>query len=165
MHLEARVFVERIATNVWPRLRVVEFGARNVNGGVRDLFATASYLGVDLVEGPGVDVVADAAELCLSELNPPDTVVCCEVLEHAPNAREIVLNAGRLLGPTGVAIFTAACEPRRPHSAKDGGPLREDEFYKNVDPRELREWLNSWAARCHVEEHRERGDVYAVAWK
>ena len=165
MHPEAHEFVRRIAANVWPRTRVVELGSRQVNGGVRELFANASYLGVDLVEGPGVDVVADAATLELSALNPPDCVVCTEVLEHAPAARAIVLNAGRLLGPQGVAIFTAACDPRRPHSAADGGALKPGEFYKNVDPQELREWLNAWASRCHVETHASRGDVYAVAWK
>jgi hypothetical protein len=38
--------------------RVLEMGSYNVNGSVRDMFALAGrYVGVDLVEGPGVDLV------------------------------------------------------------------------------------------------------------
>ena len=40
---------------------VLEIGSYDVNGTVRKLFAAAGhYVGVDLVEGPGVDVVGSA---------------------------------------------------------------------------------------------------------
>ena len=39
-------------------LSILEIGSYDVNGTIRNLFASENYVGVDLVEGPGVDVVA-----------------------------------------------------------------------------------------------------------
>ena len=62
MHPEARAFVAAAATRLPPG-PVVELGARDFNGSVRDLFPGApAYVGVDLAPGAGVDVVADAAD-------------------------------------------------------------------------------------------------------
>ena len=44
--------------------RVLELGSLNVNGTARDAFTNAGeYVGVDLREGPGVDVVGEASKL------------------------------------------------------------------------------------------------------
>lgn len=163
MHREALDFVARHARAIGLRLFVVDLGGRDVNGSPRDFFRGARYVSVDLVPGRGVDVVADARTWTPGE--PCDTVLCLEVLEHAPEPLAIVENARRMLAPGGVLILTAACDARAPHSCVDGGPLRPGEYYKNLDPNALREHLNARWERCHVEVHRERGDVYAIAWK
>jgi SAM-dependent methyltransferase len=105
-----------------------------------------------------VDVVADAATY--QPDFTPDTVVCCEVLEHAENAAAIVENAYRMLAPGGLFIMTCAMEPRAPHSAVDGGPLERiestfqawhpcmyrpvgggaAEFYRNVSVLDFQRW-------------------------
>jgi SAM-dependent methyltransferase len=169
MHSQAREFVARCLEGIGPRQRVVEFGGRDVNGSVRDLFGGTSageagrlpeYTSVDLRDGRGVDVAADAAEYSPGEA--PDTVVCCEVLEHAENAAEIVANAHRILCPDGVLVLTAATVGRAPHGC-DGGAVG-DEFYRSVSVDELAEWLRPF--RWHkVEVDPEAGDIRALAVK
>ncbi|MDB0050250.1 hypothetical protein N9F31_02215, partial [Pseudomonadales bacterium] len=44
-------------------LAVLEIGSYDVNGSIRSLFNAQNYVGVDLVEGPGVDVVAGGQSL------------------------------------------------------------------------------------------------------
>lgn len=163
MHSEAFAFVASRLVELPPRERVVEFGSRDINGSIRALFdAAESYIAVDLLDGRGVDVVADAALY-----TPPaavDTVVSCELLEHTPKGREILANAFRILAPGGVLILTCATDPRAPHSGLDGDLVREGEYYGNVDPDELRGWLGRFEA-VEIEVHARRGDLYATARK
>ena len=140
MHTEAFEFVMETLVQLPRRTRVVEFGARDFNGSIRPLFAAADeYTSVDILPGPNVDVVIDAAEY--TPPRAPDTVVCCEVLEHASNAPRIVENALRILEPGGVLLLTCATDPRAPHSGIDGAMVRPGEYYANVSPDDLVEWL------------------------
>jgi SAM-dependent methyltransferase len=110
---------------------VVEFGSRNVNGSIRPHVEWRRwYVGVDIKQGPDVDVVQDAAEFASDEA--AELVICMETLEHASNWREIVDNAARLLATGGLFLMTCAAPGRPPHSAVDGGPLRPGEYYQNV---------------------------------
>lgn len=159
MHPEARAW---IAANACRALTVIEIGGRNVNGTVRDLFPGSHYTAIDRVPGSGVDVVADGATW-----KPPkqvDVVVCCEVLEHTPTAEQIVANARQMLKPGGLLLLTAATDGRAHHSATDGGPLRDGEFYRNVSREMLAGWLAKYA-RHQIEVDRDRGDIYAAAWR
>lgn len=145
MHDDVRSFVAECVARFGPFHSVVEVGSRDINGGVRDLFPDAEYLGFDLVDGPGVDIVGDFTEL---ELDPADAVVCLEVLEHAPNAADIVRHALEVLKPGGVLIVTCAGPDRGVHSGIDTNPLRPDEFYRNVTVDELDGWMGTgerWA--------------------
>jgi SAM-dependent methyltransferase len=136
----------------------LEVGSRIVNGTVRSLFTGCEYVGIDVVAGDGVDVVADGAHY-ESELF--DCVVCTEVLEHAENAAGICENVSRLLRPGGYFLVTAAAPPRTPHSV-DGGPLRDGEFYRNITVETLFSWLD-WASLLSFE--RDDGDVRVLAKK
>jgi len=56
------------AITVWPvRGKVLEVGSYDVNGSVRPLFKNRqrfpSYTGIDMREGPGVDMVGVASDL------------------------------------------------------------------------------------------------------
>lgn len=162
MHPEARDFVRRYAGR--PR-RVVEFGARNFNGSVRDLFPSSAYTGVDLLPGEGVDVVADAADWRPPpHQDAPDLIVCCETLEHAPHPSLLVWNAGHILAPGGRLVLTAAAPGRAPHSGIDGGPPHPGEHYENVSPHLLLFWLAGWDIE-RFEYDGARGDLYAAARK
>lgn len=75
--------------------RVLEVGARNVNGGVRPLVSRyckpREYVGVDIVAGVGVDAVLPAERLCeVFGAESFDTVVSTEMLEHVVDWRATV---------------------------------------------------------------------------
>lgn len=159
MHPAAYDYVAAQVAARDPFPHVVEFGSLNINGTVRALF-DGEYVGVDRVDGPGVDVVADAATY--TRPRKADCVVCCEVLEHHRHPKRLIDNAHRLLRKGGVLILTAACDPRQPHSAVDGGPLLDGEFYRNVNPATLRRWLTLFT-ESEVDVSGE--DVRAVAVK
>jgi hypothetical protein len=165
MHTEAFDFFVATFRRLPRRQSVVEIGAKNINGTLRDVFTryATRYVGVDVVPGPDVDVVCDGATFRPDE--QPDTVVCAEVLEHADQAEAICRNAYRMLVPEGVFVLSAAADPRAPHSAVDGGPIRDGEFYRNVDPHQLSAvWLKPFM-RKEILVDSSHGDVYAVAWK
>lgn len=140
MHHEVLAWVERHGATLDP-VTVLEIGARDINGTVRHLFPNATrYVGVDLADGPSVDVVADAAELDLGETF--DVVVSTEVLEHAARWRDIVRRGAAHLAPGGRLVLTAAGPGRGPHGA-DGSPAPHDgEWYENVEPADLRAVLD-----------------------
>jgi len=167
VHETAFNFVRQTAWRLPPLYRVLELGSRTINGTVKEIFTVArKYVGVDLVEGPGVDIVADAADPApLARLAPFDAVVCCEVFEHAQNSADICRNAALQLRPYGVFIVTCAGPERAPHSC-EGGPLWPEEYYQGVDGATLRRWLTDAGFRfALVDDFSNPGDTYAVAVK
>lgn len=139
MHQEAAEFV---AHHTHAQYRsVLEFGSRNVNGSLRDIVAADRWVGVDVKPGIGVDIVGDAATVQVPGLF--ELVVCAEVFEHADDAMCVgmCVNAAAHLEPGGAFIATMAGPRRAPHSAVDGGRLRDGEFYRNVDHALLDGWL------------------------
>lgn len=158
MHAEAAQFVARHASG--EPIDVVEIGSLDINGTVRHLFPYADWHGIDVVAGPGVDEVADGATWQPAGL--VDLVVCCEVLEHTSSWREIVANAARMVRSGGRVILTAAGPGRAPHSAVDGGPVRDGEYYANVDPAELGEALSAAGLVGEVDEFQADVRVCAV---
>ena len=144
MHATPRAYVQELARS-WPGGRILEIGSRNVNGGVRTLFQrrpATFYLGVDLVDGVGVDVVADAATW--HHAGPAfDLVLCLEVFEHTPAIAPLIRTAWRELCPGGRFVFTCAGPARAPHGAA-GGLLLPGEFYRNVELEQLRAELGGW---------------------
>lgn len=166
MHASALAFLKASARSLPAPTLVVDLGGLNINGSPRSLFPTSRYIAVDLVMGVGVDVVADAAQYTPAE--PPDLVLCCEVLEHAPEADKIVTNALRILPAGGTLLITCASPLRAPHSAVDGGRLRPGEFYRGVSDMLLLRWLTTSGVRLsavQVERNDAAGDLYATARK
>ncbi len=170
MHEGAFRFVCGVAMQLEPRVSVVELGSRTVagpwpySGPVRHLFPGAEYIGVDAVDGPNVDAVDNAATWQPEPFLPVDTVVCTETLEHTPEAGQICRNAWSLLQPGGVFIVTAAGVGRAPHSAVDGGQLRDGEYYHNVNREELGTWLAPFGFSL-INTFSAPGDIYALAVK
>lgn len=162
MHVQAFEYVQRTI----PRLAlsprtVVEIGSRDVNGSVRHLFPGTTYTGLDVLPGPGVDIIADGADWLPAD--PVDLVLCLETLEHTPHPHRVVANALGMLRPSGGLIVTAATEPRAPHSGIDGGPLRAGEYYGNVDAGALLDLLSGCSSFA-VEVERACGDVRSLAF-
>lgn len=124
--------------------RVLDIGARDLNGSTRDLFRFATtYRTLDILPGPGVDIVADAATWP-TDGEEFDVVVCTEVFEHAPAWPAIVRTAYGALVDGGQLVVTMAGPGRPPHSAIDGGwVLHDGEHYGNVTAARLAEELEA----------------------
>lgn len=162
MHIQAYNWMRHTLANLPDRHSVLEIGSKDVNGTIRPLLGKVDrYVGIDMVEGAGVDVVADAATFRTDERF--DTVICMEVLEHTDKGREICRTAYRHLSEGGVFLVTAATVGREPHSAIDGGTLREGEYYQNVNRADLSFWLSDFPKRYITK--KQWGDIYAIAWK
>lgn len=84
---------------------VLEIGSRNINGTPRRFF-TGTYIGVDMVDGPEVDIVAVSDSLPFPD-ESFDCVVCTEMLEHDPNPWLTLPEIARVLRPGGFVILTA----------------------------------------------------------
>lgn len=166
MHAGAFNYVKHVVEGLPPRKVVLEYGGRNINGSVRSLFNGAQYCSIDLSPGPGVDILADAARY--RPVGPmPDTIVCCEVLEHTAAWRQIIRQAYSVLRGHGVLIVTCATEPRAVHSAVDGrqGLAFPDEYYMNIMPETLISVLNLDDFEFDLDIDSAAGDLYVTAYK
>jgi hypothetical protein len=164
MHAAAYRFVERVAPDCGQAGTALEIGSRNINGTVRTLFPDFNYLGIDVVHGEDVDVVADGATY--TPPHPVNLVLCCEVLEHTPEAQAIVAHALDLLPPGGHLVVTCAAPDRAPHSAIDGGQVRPGEYYRNVTRDELETWVIAHGGQPVIVVHDQAlGDLYCWARK
>jgi SAM-dependent methyltransferase len=166
VHSEVFAFARQVLAGLeLPMIRALEIGARDFNGSVRTIINGMQpewYVGIDTAPGAGVDAIGDGSDYQPSAV--PNLVICTEVLEHTPHARDVVCNIGRVLEPGGFALITCATDPRAPHSAVDGNAVRDGEYYGNVGPQDLTEWLLlAGLDALTFEVHRDRGDLYAWA--
>lgn len=166
MHFSAWDFVHRTLEQTGPRRRVLEIGSRDVNGSIRRLFIDAErYVGLDVAEGMGVDVAGMPADYAKDHAGEFDTVVCLETLEHDPDPHATIRAARMALDDAGgLLIVTAAAPGRKPHSAVDGGPIRDGEHYEGIDKERMAYWLTDSFGDIHEIELWGDRDIRAVAW-
>ncbi len=102
---------------------ILEVGALDVNGSLRahvEALSPASYVGVDVLRGPGVDLVCDAGHLV--EIFGPsrfDLVLCTEMLEHAADWRRVASNLKRVLATLGCLLLTTRSQGFARHHEPD----------------------------------------------
>jgi hypothetical protein len=160
VHPEAFDFVCRAANLIPTPHTVLEIGSRNVNGSAKDAFdlGLTSWVGIDKTAGGDVDIVDDFVTMKTGPLNV-DLVVCCEVLEHEADVYRMVTRLIEAAKPGGHVLITCATYGRAEHSAVDGGALKGDEHYRNVEPGEV---VRSDVTPLLLENHPNRGDLYAL---
>src|SRR3989339_1414644 len=106
-----RAAIEIICGDIVNPRQILEIGSRqavnqNDLANVRELFPSGKFIGLDMQEGPGVDIVASANKLPFPN-NSFDLVLCLETLEHADKPWMVSAEIERVLKPTGVTIVSS----------------------------------------------------------
>lgn len=147
MHQSVREYVEQAVAEHnlnRPSSDVLEIGAANINGTVRDLFLNVhKYVGLDMAPGDGVDWVASSHDLWqLAKPSSFDTVLCLEMLEHDRDPCDTVRQIFRVLKGDGLCVATARGNgfgehnnPDRWRFMADGWHDLWDEWFEILDER------------------------------
>ena len=87
--------------------RILEVGSKDYGSTIqfREMFQYESYVGLDMAEGKGVDLVANIEERI--EVDPVDLIICCSVLEHVRNPWKAAENLSHILKPGGRFYFAS----------------------------------------------------------
>jgi SAM-dependent methyltransferase len=117
MHATALINLEKfLATYVPPTFSgtILDVGSRDINGSLRPTVMahapSSRYLGVDILPGPGVDLLM--ADPCVIPLpaSSSDLVLCSSTLEHTEFFWLLFLDMLRVLRPGGLLY---CCAPSR----------------------------------------------------
>jgi SAM-dependent methyltransferase len=149
-HQEQIAYIESIKRqfpDFFQDKRVLEVGSLNINGTIRDLFSTEEYVGLDIGEGPGVDVVVSGHEY--KDTKKFDCCISCECFEHNPYWKETFANMVNLCKKNGLVIFTCATTGRKEHGTTRSTPgcspltiANGWEYYKNLSKEDFMEAFN-----------------------
>jgi SAM-dependent methyltransferase len=123
-HPEQLAFVEIIGKNVKAdeSFSAIEIGSYDVNGNTRGKFSgNVNWIGVDLVSGPGVDIVNFGHKVDFDD-NSFDISISCECFEHDPHWVETFRNMVRMTKPSGIVLFTCASKGRPEHGTTRSQP-------------------------------------------
>lgn len=100
-----RFFLNYCAAGITEKL-VLDVGSYDVNGTLGPVFRDAQYVGMDMTEGPGVDVVGVASEIPFPDAHF-DVVVSTSCFEHDDMFWVSFLEMLRVLKPGGVMYINA----------------------------------------------------------
>lgn len=141
-HIEQMSFVSMVKgwyPEFFSGKKVLEVGSLNINGSVRQFFNDCEYIGCDLGEGDGVDIVSFGHELLFPN-NHFDVSISCECFEHDKHWVETFDNMVRMT--KGLVLFTCATTGRPEHgttrSKPSDAPFTND-YYRNLTEEDFRE--------------------------
>jgi SAM-dependent methyltransferase len=146
-HRQQFDFVKGVAhlhPNNFHNAKVLEVGSLDINGSVRQFFKDCNYIGIDLGEGKGVDIVCTGQDYDAPD-NEFDTVISCECFEHNPDWVATFTNMHRMAKPNGLIIMTCATTGRPEHGTKRTSPGDApfcDDYYRNLTEQDFVENLN-----------------------
>lgn len=90
--------------------KVIEVGSYDVNGSLRSFIESldpAEYIGVDIEEGPGVDIVCNAEDIVeIFGEESFDVVISTELMEHVKEWRRVISNLKKVCKNDGIIILT-----------------------------------------------------------
>jgi SAM-dependent methyltransferase len=111
---------------------------------MRSFFSNCDYLGIDVGEGRGVDLVCQGQD----HDSPDESYDVCtsgECFEHNPYWAETFANMVRMCKSNGLVLFTCATTGRKEHGTSrtdlESSPLTIGigwEYYRNLDEQDFR---------------------------
>lgn len=114
MRKQVNEIVRIVANSLPKKIKVLEIGSLIVEGqehlSVRKYFPEAEYIGVDMQQGNGVDVVADCIDYCYGYYQSGkefDLILCLDMLEHAKEPFEVLNSTIYALKLNGVLLVTS----------------------------------------------------------
>ena len=157
-------YVRSLFPHLFARSSVIEIGSLDINGSVRELFDNGEYTGVDLAEGPNVDLVALGHETHLAE-NSYDVAVSAGCFENNPFWREAFSEMCRLARE--LVVVTAATHGRPEHGTKattpEDSPFTADRggFYRTLGVEDLASLdLNQFFTEYEISNSLTTNDIY-----
>src|SRR3546814_16955389 len=103
MHPEARAGLAKMLADTGLALdeewEVLDLGGRDINGGIRDLIPNANWTGVDITEGPGVELVHDCTRPRPGDHHKFDVVICTGGFDYGAGWRKMVKYGGQAPTP------------------------------------------------------------------
>lgn len=121
-------------------VKVLDIGSMDINGNNRYLFTDYQYIGIDLAEGPNVDVVSVAHEYKTQEKF--DVVISTEALEHDKHWQKTLFYAYKKLKKGGLLLVTCATAGREPHGVSGINEFCSPhtlDYYKNLTKGDIME--------------------------
>jgi len=118
--------------NNFKNVVVYDFGSRDINGSLKDMFENSSYTGIDIHAGKNVDIVCKAHEF---KGQLADTVVSGSMLEHDLFWDYSLLNMFRNLKDGGLMVVSAAGPGFQEHGTRKSGNEEwgsDPDYYKNI---------------------------------
>lgn len=156
--------------NHFSSAKVIEVGALNINGSVRELFEGGDYIGVDLDAGEGVDF-AMPGQLLEFATGRFDTAISAECFEHNPYWAETLANMFRMTRPGGLVIFSCATTGRKEHGTTRSSPESSPftvahrwDYYRNLRADDVVKALHlkGWCSDFRFATNLESYDLYFV---
>lgn len=157
-HIQQRNYVNKVKQkfpHFFNNIKALGIGTFNVNGTEDVYFTDCDYKGLDIGEGPGVDIICPAQDYNAPD-NTFDTIISCECFEHNPYYKETIINAVRMLKSGGLFLFTCAAPGRPVHGTTTQDKIDsqkhekwitmpnvfregwDNEYYKNLDENDIR---------------------------
>ena len=150
-HLQQFQFIDCISRQYGEFFRagkVAEIGSLDINGSIRRCFNVEEYIGYDVDQGVGVDIVKQG-QLISSPSEYHDATISAECFEHNPYWVETFSNMLRMTKPGGLVIFTCATTGRHEHgttrTTPNDSPLTTKlgwSYYKNLDANDFLKTFN-----------------------
>ena len=90
-------FLQNLRKEEFQNKKVLEIGSKNVNGSLRPiierLLDPKEYIGIDIEEGKGVDLVLPVEKLTnIFKEETFDVIICTEVIEHVRKWRLVIIH-------------------------------------------------------------------------
>ena len=105
--LEAgQAFAERYCKRFTSEQVVVDVGSYDVNGTLKPFFSHCKYIGVDISEGPNVDIVTELGVIPVAD-NSADALISTSCFEHDEFFWETFIEMSRAVKPGGFIYINA----------------------------------------------------------